>query len=172
MGVRRTALWDDSRGVFQAVHARTSFLFTFDPEHDKTVPIGSMAAEPDRGDPRSTFASLAFAQSPDGRIFTIAARGVFDFFNSRPLRGAAHLVSYEPEAGRIVDHGPILVEDGRRLWEARTRLYRATGRPFISSPPSKRPTRTRRPRRRGLRSKQRPRMELASLISSGSLGST
>ena len=116
MGVWRTALWDNSRGVFHAVHARTSFLFTFDPEHDKTVPIGSMAAEPDRGDPRSTFASLAFAQSPDGRIFTIAARGVFDFFNSRPLRGAAHLVSYEPEAGRIVDHGPILVEDGRRLW--------------------------------------------------------
>lgn len=116
MGVWRTALWDASRGIFHAVHARTSFLFTFDPAHDRAVPIGSLAAGGDREDPRSTFASLAFAQSSDGRLFTLAARGVFDFFNSRSLRGAAHLVSYDPNNGDIIDHGPIVAENGRRLW--------------------------------------------------------
>lgn len=116
MGVWRTALWDASRGIFHAVHARTSFLFSFDPARDKAVPIGSLAAGGDRENPRSTFASLAFAQSPDGRLFTLAARGVFDFFNSRPLRGAAHLVSYSPNNGDIIDHGSIVAENGRRLW--------------------------------------------------------
>jgi hypothetical protein len=115
MGVWRTVLWDDAAGCFHAVHARTSHLFTFNPRTNSTVAIGSLAAEADRADPGATFASLALAQAPDRRLFTVAARGIFDFFNSRPLRGAAHLVSFDPRAKRISDHGPIVADRGRRL---------------------------------------------------------
>jgi hypothetical protein len=104
MGVWRTALWDDAAGHLYAVHARTAFLFTFNSRTLATASIGSLAVKPDRADPRSTFASLAFARAPDGRLFTVAARGIFDFPNSRPLRRAPHLVSFEP--GGETHHRP------------------------------------------------------------------
>lgn len=128
MGVWRTITWDDSGGLFYAVHARTSFLFSFDPRRDVTTPIGLVSAESEHGDPRATFASLAFAQAPDRKIHTVAPRGIFDFFNSRPLRGAAQLVSFNPLTGGISDHGPILSVDGRRVWGSQNAVVSRDGK--------------------------------------------
>jgi len=127
MGVWRTVVFDPTGGIFYGIHARTSLLFAYDPRIDQAMAIGSVAAEADRGEPLSTFASLAFARAPDGRLYYVAARGIFDFFNSKPLQGAAHLISFEPRTRAITDHGPIVAE-GRRLFGSQNAVVSQDGR--------------------------------------------
>lgn len=127
-GMWRTVVWDAAAHVFYGVHARTSLLFLFDPQERTTKKIGPICAKRDVGNELATFASLAIAQAPNGTIYYVAPGGMFDYFASQPLHAPAHLVTYNPQADEIVDHGEIWSDGPRRLWGSQNAAVSRDGR--------------------------------------------
>lgn len=111
----RTIIWDDKVKKLYGIHGGTSRLFVFDPAAETAQGIGQVCAQSDIGHEVLTYATLAFAQGPDRILYYAPSQGLFDYFNSKPLRGPAHLVTFNPSAITIRDHGVIIADGQRRV---------------------------------------------------------
>ena len=124
----RTVVWDRTAGLFYGVHGGTSKLFSFHPASGQVKDLGQVCSREEIGREKLTYATLALAQAPDATLYYVPARGLFDYFNSQPLNGPAHLVVRRPGDGQPQDLGPILCEDGRRLFGSQSAAVSPDGR--------------------------------------------
>lgn len=124
----RTVIWDNSARMFYGIHAKSSLLFSLDPYRESVESIGVACAKRDVGNELATFASLAIAQARDRTIYYVSPCGFFDYFASKPLHGAAHLISFNPGTKRIADHGEIVTNDNRRLYGTQNAAISRDGR--------------------------------------------
>jgi len=104
-------LWDEETGWWYGVYKSQEYLFRFRPPKDRHSHIG--AAE--------GLASMSF-RPPKERTGTVSngfgRKGRTLYYISYPVwQSQAHLTSYDMKTGVVTDHGPLVLEDGRRVSE-------------------------------------------------------
>ena len=114
-------VWDEKTEWWYGVRGNDEYLFRFRPPEDPRSHIGraegliQIGYRPSKIQPR--FASLGLARK--GRTL---------YYCSYPIwRSQAHLVSYNIDTGRAVDHGPIIVEGDRRVSEIHSMVVGSDG---------------------------------------------
>lgn len=116
-------VWDPVGQWWYGVRGNDEYLFRFRPPADAKSHIGEVEGlapfgfQPSaQGQPR--FASLG-----------LTLRGRTLYYCSYPLwQSMAHLMSYDIETGKATDHGPIVVEGGRRVSEIHSLVVGADGK--------------------------------------------
>ena len=114
-------IWDAETEWWYGVRGNDEYLFRFRPPADprshlgKTEGIIQIGYRPSKTQPR--YASLGL---------TLKDRTLY--YCSYPIwRSQAHLVSYNIDTGRAVDHGPIIVEGDRRVSEIHSMVVGSDG---------------------------------------------
>jgi hypothetical protein len=104
-------IWDPETRWWYGVLQSQEYLFRFRPPADRRSHMASVEG----------LASLSFrppAQREGNVSFGFARKGRTLYFVSYPVwQSQAHLTGYEMQTGKVTDHGPIVLEDGRRVSE-------------------------------------------------------
>jgi hypothetical protein len=113
----RKVLWHHRTAKFVAVHPKSGFLFTFDPETLEVEIIERIAAQELRRNGRFEpfrYGYLGLAFGPDGdTLYYLTATYGLRTEDGRTVPEVLHLVTYSLRAGRLADHGVLRLEDGR-----------------------------------------------------------
>jgi len=104
-------VWDEQTGWWYGILKSQEYLFRFRPPADRRGHIGKVEG----------LASMAFRR-PAERVGNVSngftQKGRVLCYVSYPVwQPEAHLTSYNMQTGVVTDHGPIVLEDGRRLSE-------------------------------------------------------
>ena len=90
-------------------------LFSFDPAAGDLELIDRIASASNRKSKNTSFGSLAFELSADGKtIFYITAGGSSKRPGTDAMQSEINLVTYDIPLRRYTDHGPVQLDDGRR----------------------------------------------------------
>lgn len=119
-GIWRTAIWDAKTGKFYCIHSGTSMLFSFDPKSLYIEKIGQICPKEFIGNETQTYASLALTLGKNNKLYYAAPYGIFDYFGSRNISDATHLITYDIDSNDIVDHGPLIDDEGHRVLGAQS----------------------------------------------------
>jgi hypothetical protein len=125
----RQVFWYAPERAVYGVHGNSGYLFRFDPQAERVDVLRRITSEPSRRSgmyDQFSYGYLGFAPGPDGRTIYYLTGGPI-YVDGRRLRGKdstakgeskgeenLHLITYHIPTGRYTDHGPILLEDGRR----------------------------------------------------------
>ena len=109
----RSIRWNDSMQRFYAVMYYSDYLISFEPETKEIEIIDRICAGPDRKSGETTYSSLGFELSPDGKTIYYIGRDE-EIGADSTLREELHLVTYDIPLRRYTDHGVIELDDGRR----------------------------------------------------------
>lgn len=113
----RTIAWNPSTESFWGIHGGSSQLFEFDPTRGSLRSVHRMiprGVEPGRRNPWRT--QLGFLVGPDNTIYYLAHGPPEEVAGRPPVRAAVHLLTYQIETDRFVDHGILTSADGRRVF--------------------------------------------------------
>jgi hypothetical protein len=109
----RAIRWSPAMQKFYGVDTNCEYLFSLDPKTGTIEIIDRIAAGPNRKSGNRGSANLAFELSPDGkRVYYITSAR-----SEKPdagRRSEMRLVSYDLALRQYIDHGPIILDDGRR----------------------------------------------------------
>jgi hypothetical protein len=113
----RKVLWHTRRERFFAVHPKSGFLFSFDPQARQVEIIERIAADELRKNGRFEpfrygYLGLAFAPDGDTLHYLTATYGL-RAEDGRTVPEVLHLVTYSLRTGARADHGVLRLEDGR-----------------------------------------------------------
>jgi len=108
----RAIRWSDSQQRFFGVETNAEYLFSYEPESGEIEVYDRIASGPVRRAGRTGGASLAFELSPDGKTVYYVTGGQSRLPNGNTRR-VLHLVTYEIPFRTYIDHGPIILDDGR-----------------------------------------------------------
>jgi len=112
--VWRNIRWSDALGKFVGLMYNSDWLFTFDPAKKDIEIIDRIASGPNRKTGHTIYSSLAFELSRDGKTAYYIAHNRVDPTDSTSTETELHLVTYDLMLRRYIDHGPIVLEDGRK----------------------------------------------------------
>jgi len=115
-------IWDPQTKWWYGILQSQEYLFRFRPPEDNrshraTVEgLASMAFRP----PAQRLGNVSFGFGREGRTL---------YFVSYPVwQSQAHLTSYDMKTGVVTDHGPLVLEDGRRVSEMHALVVGGDGR--------------------------------------------
>ncbi len=112
--VWRSIQWSEAMQRFYGIMYYSDWLFSFDPETKELEVIDRISSAPNRKSGNTYYSSLAFKLSPDGRTaYYIAPAEVPTPGKTNEKHEQLHVVTYDIPLRRYVDHGPIVLDDGR-----------------------------------------------------------
>lgn len=113
----RTMIWDSVTSRFYGVDESETRLFSFSP-HDgndgRIEALGSLAIPALAHERNVPFATLTLTLGHDRKLYYAAAGLEFDYSASAGAV-ASHLMTYDLSTGKTVDHGQMILPDGRRV---------------------------------------------------------
>jgi hypothetical protein len=113
----RKVLWHHQMGKFLAVHPKSAFLFSFDPQTREVEIIERIAADELRKNGRFEpfrYGYLGLAFGPDQQtLYYLTATYDLRAEDGRNVPEVLHLVTYSLPTGRLADHGVVRLKDGR-----------------------------------------------------------
>lgn len=123
----RQTIWRDP--YIYGVHGNSGYLFQFDPAAERVELIDRITSEPSRRSgmfDQFSYGYLGFTLGPDGHTLYYLTGGPL-YEDGRRVAGKAstargeskgeenlHLVTYDLDARRYIDHGAILLDNGQR----------------------------------------------------------
>lgn len=125
----RQIIWNSEDGAAYGVHGNSGYLFRFDPKDSKIEILDRITSEPSKKSGMFDYFSygyLGFQLGPDeqtlyyltgGPIYVDGQRSVGkDSIAMGGARGLEnlHLITYNIQNRKYIDHGPIFYEDGKR----------------------------------------------------------
>jgi len=141
----RTMVWDAATSRFYGIDESETRLFSFAPHEGQWGQIKSLAslAIPALADQRNVpFATLSLTLGHDRKLYYAAAGLEFDYSASAGAV-ASHLMSYDLASGQTVDHGPMVLSDGRRILGANSASTGPDGTVYfvgaVEAPPGAKP---------------------------------
>jgi hypothetical protein len=131
----RKALWHGRMEKFLAVHPKSAFLFSFDPETREVEIIERIAARELRKSGRFEpfrYGYLGLAFGPDGdTLYYLTATYGLRADDGRTVPEVLHLVTYSlPASGGLADHGVVRLEDGRYPTMTQSIVVHRSGRVY------------------------------------------
>ncbi len=109
----RSIRWNDAMQRFYGVMYYSDYLFSFDPKTREIEVLDRISAGPNRRSGQTSYSSLAFELSSDGRtVYYIAQQDLKSV--GGPDRTELHVVTYDIPLRRYIDRGIIELADGRR----------------------------------------------------------
>ncbi len=116
----RQAFWYAPKKVIYAMHGRSGYLFSFDPQTRKVEVITRLVSDPTLASgmyDKNEYGYLGFALAPDGHT-------IYDLTGGRPGASSGddqiHFVTYDISTGKRTDYGVLQLEDGRRPFFAQS----------------------------------------------------
>jgi hypothetical protein len=113
----RKVLWHDRQAKFLAVHPKSAYLFSFDPQTLEVEILERMAAQELRKSGRFEpfrYGYLGLSFGPDGdTLYYLTATYGLQTEEGRTVPEVLHLVTYSLRTRRYADHGVLRLEDGR-----------------------------------------------------------
>ena len=110
----RAIRWSQSMQRFYGVDTSDEYLFSLEPKTGTIEIIDRITAAPSRKSGSRGSASLAFELSPDGKRVYYIASARAEKPDASGRRSELRLVSYDLFLRQYIDHGPIVLDDGRR----------------------------------------------------------
>lgn len=138
----RKALWHERTARFVAVHPKSAFLVTFDPQTLEIEILERIAAHELRRNGRFEpfrYGYLGLGFGPDGdTLYYLTATYGLRAEDGRSVPEVLHLVTYSLRSGRLADHGVLRLEDGRYPTMTQSIAVHPNGRiytvPWIEKP--------------------------------------
>ncbi len=138
----RTIIWDPRRKVFFGVHPLSAYLFQFDPETEKLDLIERIAADEliknGKYEPFH-YGYISLMMGLDGSTLyylTSVHRRVAE--DGSKISQVTHLVTFNLDTGKRIDHGALRLEDGRSPTDSHTLAVHPNGKlyacPWIEKP--------------------------------------
>ncbi len=112
--VWRAIRFSDAMQKFYGVMYYSDWLFSFDPESGEFEIIDRIASAPNRKSGKTTYSSLAFELSADGKSIYYIGHNEAEQDDSENPDTELHLITYDIPLRRYTDHGVIELTDGRR----------------------------------------------------------
>lgn len=113
----RTITWNERTQSFWGLHGGSSQLFEFAPvagELRSIRPMVPAGGQTGRRNPMRT--QLGFMLGPQNTLFYLAHAQPIEVSGRRPVKNSVHLLTYVIDTGEFRDHGPILGQDGQRVF--------------------------------------------------------
>ena len=128
----RKVLWHDGHKKFYAVHPKSGFLFSYDPEEGKVEILERIVADElrkkGRFEPfRYGYLSLAFGPNQETLYYLTGTYGL-TAEDGRKVDEALHLTTYSLRTGVYRDHGVLRLEDGRYPTMTQTLIVHPNGK--------------------------------------------
>lgn len=138
----RKAHWHAGDERFYAVHGKSGFLFSFDPQAGQVDIIERLAADELRRNGRYEpfrYGYLSFEVGPDGdTIYYLTGTYGLEAEDGRKVEETLHLVTYGLRTGKYLDHGVLRLDDGRYPTMTQSIAVHPNGRiytaPWIEKP--------------------------------------
>lgn len=108
--VWRSIRWSEPMQRFYGIMYYSDWLFSYEPKTADIEIIDRVASAPNRKTGKTSYSSLAFELSKDGKTLYYIAPGISPKDSTEEL----HLVTYDIPLRHYVDHGAIVLDDGRR----------------------------------------------------------
>jgi hypothetical protein len=108
--VWRSIKWSEPMQRFYGVMYYSDWLFSYEPKTADIEIIDRIAAAPNRKTGKISYSTLAFELSRDGKNLYYIAPAI----SSKDSTEELHLVTYEIALRHYVDHGAVVLEDGRK----------------------------------------------------------
>ena len=112
--VWRSIRWDDAMQRFYGVMYFSDWLISFEPKSGELEIIDRIASGPNRKSGKTSYSTLAFELSADGKTVYYIAPDDKENPDGSGTESELHLVTYNIPLRRYVDHGVIELTDGRR----------------------------------------------------------
>ena len=109
----RSIRWNDADQLFYGVMFWSEDLFTYDPRTGDIEMLDRIAPGPNKRTGEIFAGSLAFELSSDGTT-VYYVNNLKGYAAKDKSQEALHLVTYNIPLRKYVDHGPIVLEDGRK----------------------------------------------------------
>lgn len=113
--VWRSIRWSDSLQKFYGVMYYSDWLFSLEPKTGELEIIDRIASGPNRRSGRTSYSTLAFEFSKDGKtIYYVAPAEIPQADPNAQKTEELHLVTYNIPLRQYTDHGAIQLDDGRK----------------------------------------------------------
>jgi hypothetical protein len=111
--------WNPATESFWGILWETTALFEFVPEANYIRSVAELRPEAYRGMPRNPeISQLGFMIGPNNTVYYLAHGPAVEIEGRPAVQSGLYLLTYDIEAGTMVNHGPILSEGGRRVFFA------------------------------------------------------
>lgn len=115
----RVIEWNPATRSFWGLHFETSTLFEFVPSANYVRAVAELRPEPYQGMPRNPeISQLGFLIGPRNTVFYLAHGPAVEIRDRPPIQSGLYLLTYRMEDGRLINHGPVLSADARRVFFA------------------------------------------------------
>ncbi len=113
----RVIEWNPRTNSFWGIQWETTTLFEFAPATQYVRAVAELRHDAYQGMPRNPeISQLGFTIAPDNTILYLA-NGPAVTMEGRPdVQSTVYLFTYAIDTGRMVNHGPVLTKDGRRVF--------------------------------------------------------
>ncbi len=113
----RVIQWNPKTSSFWGLHFETTTLFEFIPSVNYIRAVAELRPEPYQGMPRNPeISQLGFTIAPKNTIFYLAHGPAVEMEDRPPVQSAVHLIIYRIDQKKLINHGPILSADKRRVF--------------------------------------------------------
>lgn len=114
----RTILWNPDTESFWGLHGGSTHLFEYNPEEQMLRSVRSFRpnsiSQTSQRNPLRT--QLGFMLGPNNTLLYLAHAPGIPVKGRGDLKSSVHLLSYQIDEDRFHDHGPLVTEDGRRIF--------------------------------------------------------
>lgn len=128
----RKVLWHPEHKTFYAVHPKSGFLFSYDPEAGKIEILERIAADELRENGRFEpfrYGYLSLALGPDHEtLYYLTGTYGLETEDGRSVEEVLHLTTYTLRTGQYIDHGVLRLEDGRYPTMTQTLVVHPNGK--------------------------------------------
>lgn len=112
--VWRSIRWSDSMRKFYGIIYYSDWLFSFDPSNGEIEYLDRIASAPNRKSGSVSYSTLAFELSADGETVYYIVSNEAQKSDDSETDTELHLVTYNIPQRLYVDHGAIVLDDGRK----------------------------------------------------------
>ncbi|MBN1294226.1 MAG: hypothetical protein JXB48_20495, partial [Candidatus Latescibacteria bacterium] len=112
--VWRSIRWSEPMQRFYGIMYYSDWLFSFEPESGEFEILDRVASAPNRKSGKTSYSSLAFELSRDGKTIYYIGNNEIEENDPENTDTELHLVTYDIPLRRYVDHGVIVLQDGRK----------------------------------------------------------
>ena len=111
----RSIRWNNTDNLFYGITFFGEHLFSYDPRTASIEVIDRIAPGPNRKSGELSRGSLAFELSSDGTtVYYVNHLRPYTVDSSKIATDELHLITYNIPLRKYIDHGPIVLEDGRK----------------------------------------------------------
>lgn len=114
----RTILWNPNTESFWGLHGGSTHLFELNPKNQLLRSVRSLRPQgiPQNAQRNPFRTQLGFMLGPNNTLLYLAHAPGIPVEGRRDLKTSVHLLSYQIDEDRFQDHGPLVTEDGRRIF--------------------------------------------------------